>query len=289
MIESLLSMLLACTAPNVEEILANVAQSRQSLSGGTLQMRYEERHSDGRPITCDMAGFFRGDGEFGIEISNHSWLAGMPAAQRSPQCTQIVADGRLIGMLRRYEQSFFVDDVRSARLRLFNPKWIGLYAFPSATADAGEALFWNTGQARLVPSPPDRPNLIAIEVSGVGTTTMLIDPARGWNIVEHRTVQSGYCIEVRSELQQFGQTWFPAQCWMKQSSAESGASAEVYIEVARADFTTVPSDEQFGWRRLGPPARGHRSAVLDRRIHGTGGFYGWWDGQTLTRKDGSTE
>lgn len=278
-------------APNhaneADRVLRNVEAHRLALRSGVLEFHWSQRHDGVEIIRFEADAAFAGQTKYRMSLRNHSSYHGQPADLREPQCVQVVDGTRLMGMwYSGATQRFFVDDLERAKLTLFHPLGLGLFAYPFPTSDVSSLFFWRGSDMRLSDVRPTSDNEFVVLVEGDGrsgpfTAEVHIDTERGWNITSYTaSVASGYKLSVRNTLSKYGEFWFPAQTWATLQFPGTEVS-EIYVEVLQAEFSVDLPDDAFSWSALGPPDDGRPKAmVLDYRAGG--GALGWWDGRTLS-------
>lgn len=268
------------------DVLRAAEAQRLALGSGTIELRWSERRDGVEAVTFDAEAFFSGLDKYGMTLRRHSFYRGQPVERRDPQCIQVVNGPTLYGMwYSGPTQRFFADEPRHARLTLFHPLGLGLFAYPLPAADGDTLFFWHGATARSVAAPSGSQHERHIAVQGTGRSgpysgEIRIDPSRGWSVTEYSaTVGEGCKLSVRNAPTRFGAFWYPAQTWMSVRFPD-GQTIDVYVEVLRAEFGVRPPEDAFTFAALGPPDDGRPKAlVLDYRVGG--GALGWWDGQAL--------
>ncbi len=284
-------VLLSSPTGDASDALRNVAAQRQALRSGIVDFSWVERVNGSETLRFDAEGAFGQDNRYRLSIRNHSRYRGTPTERRDPQCIQIADGGTLLGMMySEATQRFFVDDVQDARLTLFHPLALGLFAYPQALSDPESIYFWRGAKTSLADGAHTAGGERVVRVEGEGRSgkfkaDLTIDPARGWNVTGYTaSVGEGYELEVRSALGKFGDFWFPARVWAR-TTFPGGRVVEIEVQVRKAEFAIDLPEHAFAFAALGPPADGApKAAVLDYRTGGGG--LGWWDGRRLQTAPG---
>lgn len=120
-------------------------------------------------------------------------------------------------------------------------RWIGMHPSSEAAFQRGVACLWAAGDDASRPirrwSENERGNQIEVigEIEGGGTITWWIDPARGWNAERILFRDGDSTLEVRCELRQYAEHWFPGVVTHRIDGKETQRFTVLDAEFCRPD------------------------------------------------------
>lgn len=166
----------------------------------------------------------------------------------------------------------YVRDVRCFGLASYLPTGLG---FRKLLNKAGD---WRY-QERIVAG-----GLYEVTASRIDTgrkIQYLIDPDRGWNAVRVSIFKGGEKIkESRTELKRYGDTWFPSEIEIYDSSFKDAREPKYRVSVLKAEFNEPHHDRRFVPEDIGIEI-GTNIYVIKKKGHTLEGVSGWDGGKLV--------